>query len=203
MLSGSIPQERVIIAVDGRPYELGGSLSSTLVPGEWRVAGFAQGYVVFTYAKPPSPISARTSAGAPLSVQVISSTTKSEQVRVDAPVASTVIRSVAWDSGWKGTVSVDGGTARSIPVTAYDLVQQVRIPAGDDVVTFHYRPPHLLAASVLSLGAVGLLVALLAGWLVVRRRRRRPSGRDGDADAGEGSEEADDEPAQPREVSLA
>ena len=165
------------------------------------MAGFAQGYVVFTYAKPPSPISARTSAGAPLSVQVISSTTKSEQVRVNAPVASTVIRSVAWDSGWKGTVSVDGGTARSIPVTAYDLVQQVRIPAGDDVVTFHYRPPHLLAASVLSLGAIGLLVALLAGWLVVRRRR--PSGRDGDAEAGERSDEADDEPAQPREVSLA
>jgi hypothetical protein len=201
VLSGSIPEQRVIIAVDGHPYELGGSLSSTLVPGEWRVAGFAQGYVVFTYAKPPSPISARTSAGAPLSVQVISSTTKSEQVRVNAPVTSTVIRSVAWDSGWKGTVSVDGGPARSIPVTAYDLVQQVRIPAGDDVVTFHYRPPHLLAASVLSLGAIGLLVALLAGWLVARRRR--PSGRDGDDEAGERSEETADEPAPPREVSLA
>jgi hypothetical protein len=138
---------------------------------------------------------------APLSVQVISSTNKSEQVRVNAPVTSTVIRSVAWDSGWKGTVSVDGGPARSIPVTAYDLVQQVRIPAGDDVVTFHYRPPHLLAASVLSLGAIGLLVALLAGWLVARRRR--PSGRDGDDETGERSEETADEPAPPREVSLA
>ena len=41
-------------------------------------------------------------------------------------------------------------------------MQQVRIPAGDDVVTFHYRPPHLLVASVLSLGAIVLLVVLLA-----------------------------------------
>jgi hypothetical protein len=200
VLSGSIPQQRVIITVDGQPYELGGSLSSTLVPGEWRVAGFAQGYVVFTYAKPPRPISARTRGGSPLAVQVISSTTKSEQVRVDAPVGSTVTRSVAWDSGWKGTISVNGGTARSVPVTSYDLVQQIRIPAGDDVVTFHYRPPHLLTASVLSLGAIVLLVALLAGWLVVRRRR--PSDRNGPAEAGEGTEETDDEPAQPREVSL-
>ena len=42
---------------------------------------------------------------------------------------------------------------------------------GDDVVTFHYRPPHLLVASVLSLGAVALLLVLLGGWLVLRRRR--------------------------------
>jgi len=51
-------------------------------------------------------------------------------------------------------------------------VQRVRIPAGHDVVTFRYRPPHLVLASVLSLGAVGLLLALLGGWLVVRWRRR-------------------------------
>jgi hypothetical protein len=57
-------------------------------------------------------------------------------------------------------------------VHSYDLVQRVQIPAGHDVVTFNYRPPHLVVASVLSLGAVGLLLALLGGWLVVRWRRR-------------------------------
>ncbi len=171
VLGGSLPPQRVIITTDGHPYELGGSLSSALVPGEWHQAGFSQGYAVFTFNKPPLPISAYTSGGKQLSVQVISSTTKSEEVRVDAPVASSVIRAVAWDSGWKGTVSVNSGKARSVPVDDYDLVQQVRIPAGDDLVTFHYRPPHLLAASVLSLGAVGVLLALFVGWLVVRRRR--------------------------------
>jgi hypothetical protein len=39
-------------------------------------------------------------------------------------------------------------------------------------VTFQYRPPHLVLASVLSIGAVGVLVVLLGGWLVLRRRRR-------------------------------
>jgi hypothetical protein len=39
------------------------------------------------------------------------------------------------------------------------------------VVTFHYRPPHLTAASVLSIGSVAVLLGLLVGWLVVRRRR--------------------------------
>ena len=61
-----------------------------------------------------------------------------------------MIRSVAWDSGWSATVSVNGGKAQTIPVKDFDLVQQVHIPAGDDVVSFHYRPPHLLLASVLS-----------------------------------------------------
>ena len=40
----------------------------------------------------------------------------------------------------------------------FELVQQVHVPAGNDVVTFHYRPPHLLLASVLSLGAIALLL---------------------------------------------
>jgi high-affinity Fe2+/Pb2+ permease len=39
-------------------------------------------------------------------------------------------------------------------------------------VSFHYRPPHLLLASVLSVGATVLLVVLLGVWLVRRRRRR-------------------------------
>ena len=73
---------------------------------------------------------------------------------------------MAWDSGWSATVSVNGGEAHSIPVNDFDLVQQVHIPAGNDVVTFHYRPRHLLLASVLSLGAVALLLVLLVVWLV-------------------------------------
>ena len=44
-------------------------------------------------------------------------------------------------------------------------------------MTFHYRPPHLLLASLLSLGAWRFLLVLLVGWLViVFRRRRRKAG---------------------------
>ena len=85
-----------------------------------------------------------------------------------------MIRSVAWDAGWTATVSVNGGKAQNIPVNDFDLVQQVHIPAGDDVVSFHYRPPHLVLASVLTLGSIVLLLALLGVWLARRRRQRTP-----------------------------
>jgi hypothetical protein len=167
---GSLPAQRAVITVGGRPYELGGSLSSALVPGPWQQAGFSQGYTVFTLRRPPVPISASTTTGRPVPVEVVSSATKSEQVRVNAPSASTVIRSVAWDSGWSATVSVNGGEAENIPVGSFDLVQRVHIPAGNDLVTFRYRPPHLLVASALTFGASALLVVLLVVGLVRRRR---------------------------------
>ena len=55
-----------------------------------------------------------------------------------------------------------GQRADAFRVNAADLVQEVRIPAGDDVVTFHYRPPTSWLASVLSVGAVAFLLVLLA-----------------------------------------
>lgn len=82
-----------------------------------------------------------------------------------------MIRSVAWDPGWSATVSVNGGKAQNVTVNDFDLVQKVHIPAGDDVVSFHYRPPHLVLASVLSLGSIVLLLALLGVWLIRRGRR--------------------------------
>ena len=93
--------------------------------------------------------------------------------RVRALAAAVIVRSVAWDAGWTATVSVGGAAAKQVPVHDVDLVQQVRVPPGDDLVTFTYRPPHLAVAGVLSLGAARSLVVLLGGWLVVRRRRAR------------------------------
>ena len=87
--SGRSPPQRVVITVAGRPYELGGSLSSAIVPGPWQLAGFSQGYAVFTLRKPPAPLSASTTGGRQLPVEVISSATKSEAIRVDAPAAAT------------------------------------------------------------------------------------------------------------------
>ncbi len=176
VVAGSLPSHVAVVTVAGRPYELGGSLSSAIVPGPWSLAGLSQGYAVFTLGKPPRPISATTTGGRPLPVKVISSTTKSEEVRVDAPATTTVLRSVAWDSGWRGSVSVNGGKAQSIPVDSVDLVQEIRIPPGNDLVTFHYEPRHLLLASILSVGATGFLVVVLGVWLV--RRRRSPDGPD-------------------------
>ena len=54
---------------------------------------------------------------------------------------ASVIRSVAWDSGWRGSVSVNGGPARSVPVRSVDLVQEIAVPAGDDLVTLPLPAP--------------------------------------------------------------
>jgi hypothetical protein len=171
---GPLPSQRAVITVAGQPYELGGSLSSAIVPGPWRLGGFAQGYAVFTRRKPPTPLEAVTAAGRRVRVTVISSTTKSEQVEVKTSETATLIRSVAWDSGWRASVSVNGAKGKAVPIEDYQLVQRVRIPAGDDVISFEYRPPHLLAASVLSVAACVLLLALWVLWLVRIRRRARP-----------------------------
>ena len=85
VLTGSIPPQRAVISVGGHPYELAGSLSSALVPGPWQLGGFSQGYAVFTLRKPPEPIVASTVHGRRLPVQVLSSTTKSEEVRAVRP----------------------------------------------------------------------------------------------------------------------
>ena len=167
---GALPAHRVVITAEGHLYELGGSLSANVLPSRWRQVGTAQGYVVFVFRQAPEPVTAVTAAGQELPVQVLSSTAKSEEVRVRAPAQARVIRSVAWDTGWTGSVSVNGGPARAVQVGQTDLVQEIRIPAGDDVVTFHYRPPHLLVASVLSLGATLFLIVLGVVWTVRRRR---------------------------------
>jgi hypothetical protein len=192
VVAGTLPPQRAVISVAGHPYELSGSLSSALVPGPWQLAGLSQGYAVFTLRKPAESVVATTGNGGRLPVQIVSSTTKSEDIRLHAPSASTLTRSVAWDSGWTATVSVDGGQAKAIPVKDFDLVQQVHIPAGDDVVSFHYKPRHLLLASILTLGAIVFLSALLAVCLLraLRRRRSEPDGA-----APPDDERAEDTPA--------
>ena len=188
VVAGSIPDQRAVITVAGQPYGLAGSLSSALTPGPWQLGGLSQGYAVFTLRKPPEPIVASTDTGRRIPTRTISSTTKSEQITVDAPTPVSVVRSVAWDSGWTATVSVNGGKAEAITVHDFDLVQQVHVPAGHDVVTFHYRPRHLLLASILSLGSIALLLVLAAGWLV-RRRQPRQAGPDKVGDGDEAAHE--------------
>jgi hypothetical protein len=182
VLAGSLPPQRAVVSVAGHPYELAGSLSSVLTPGPWQLAGFSEGYVVFTLRRPAEPITATTASGRRLPVQIVSSTTKSETVRLHAAASSTVIRSVAWDSGWSATVSVNGAKASAVKVSDFDLVQAVDVPAGTDVVSFHYRPPHLLLASVLSLGSTALLLVVFGIWLT-RRRRGGRAGKDPDVSA--------------------
>jgi hypothetical protein len=177
VVSGRVPSHQALVTVDQQPYELDGSLSAAVQPGVWHQQGSIEGNALFVRNQGPTPIYAVTGGGeAAPPVTVLSSNPNIEQVRVDAPSALTVVRQVAWDDGWTASVSVHGGPARPAPMSAFGLVQQVRLPAGNDVVTFRYRPVRFVVAGVLSIGATLLLVVLLVVSVVRLWRRRRGRG---------------------------
>ena len=106
-----------------------GSLSSAIVPGPWRLADFCEGYAVFSLQKAPEPVSAATSAGRRFPVEVLSSSTKSEQIHVVAPASATWSAPSPGIRGGRAPSPSTGGQ-QGVPVTSFDLVQQIRIPRG-------------------------------------------------------------------------
>ncbi len=175
VVSGHIPSHQAVITADGHVYELDGSLSDAIRPGTWQERGSMEGQSLFVRTAPPEPLRAITRRGQPAPpIDVISRSANAETIRLQAATPLALVRDVAWDSGWAASVSANGRAARSVAVSAYGPVQQVRLPAGRDVVTFRYRPAHFVVASVLS-GAAVLFLLVLAGVAAIRVRCRRRS----------------------------
>jgi hypothetical protein len=176
VLSGHLPNMQMVVTVNHRPYELDGSLSAAIRPGPWRVQGFMDGYALLVRKSEPSPVytMAAASRGEP-HISIVSKNANVERIHLRVPSSVVVVRDVAWDPGWRASVSVGDGHARDLALHPHGLVQQVRVPAGDDVVTFRYRPPHVVVAAILSAGALLFLVVLLGRALLDRRRRGRIS----------------------------
>jgi hypothetical protein len=179
--AGRLPAHQAAIAVQGAAYELDGSLSSAVVPSRWRPRGSADGFSLFVRRAPLSPLHAVSKGRKAPPVAVLSNAANAETVRVHARASTVLVRDVAWDGGWHASVTTDGGPSRPLPVDRRGLVQQVRLPAGTDVVTFKYRPPHWLVASAITEGAA-LLLVLLAVDIAIRRWRRGAGRRGGTAD---------------------
>jgi len=158
---------------------LDGALSAALDPRTWHQQGSVQGHPLFIRDQGPMPFRVITKGSqATPRIDVLSVNANVETIRLLASAPLVLVRSVAWDNGWKASVSVNGGGSKPAPMSAYGLVQQVHLPAGSDVVTFRYRPAHFVAAGVLSTGAVLFLVvlAVMAVVTAVRvRRRGRPA----------------------------
>jgi len=183
VVSGSLPPHQATIRVGTRTYELDGSLSDAVRPGQWRPSGSVGGFSLFVRAAPPHPLYAVRRAGSPPPrISVVSDTANSETVSVRAASPTVVVRDVAWDAGWHASVAVNGGPAEPLTVAPHGLTEQVRLPAGTDLVTFSYRPPHWLVASSLTTGSLLFLVVLAVltlfrrGRLVGRRRGRTRRG---------------------------
>ncbi len=174
VIFGQVPAYLNVVTIGGKQFEVDGALSSVVQPSTWRQEGTIHGYTLYVRKKGPTPIyavAAGTTSGP--RVTVVTNQTKIETVRVSAVTKTTIVRDVAWDPGWRGTVSVNGGHPQAVSVRQHGLVQQIVVPAGVDEVTFKYMAPHFLVASVLSLGGVGLLLVLLV-VTTVRLRKRRP-----------------------------
>ena len=174
VLFGSVPPHQGTIAVDHQTYELDGSLSQAIVPGVWHWRGTYQQFSFFTVARPVPVVHTVSGKRENPPVRVVASNPNGETVAltVDSPVH--LVRDVAWDAGWQAMVSVNGGRAQRVTVTDYRLVQEVQLPAGHLLVTFRYRPKHLLLATLLTLG--GLACLLLVSGVTLVRRWRRPAG---------------------------
>ena len=169
VLKGRLPAHQAVVVAGARDYELDGSLSSAVQPGVWSQATSIGGYTVFDRTRPPAPIHAERSPGQPgARVTVLSNGDNGETVQVRTTEPVVVVRDVAWDGGWHASDSTNGAPPRAVAVNRHNLVQQVRLPVGNDVVTFAYQPRHWLVASLLSEASSLFLVILL---LVVLRRR--------------------------------
>jgi hypothetical protein len=174
VLSGRLPAQQAAITVGARRYELDGALSSAVRPGQWRQQDSADGYTLLVRHTAPHGVYAIGSDGATApSVSVRSISANATSIEIRSTRREVVVRDVAFDVGWHATVSVDGGPPRQVRVAPHGLVQQVTLPEGTDAVTFTYQPPHWVLASTLSELSGLVLLALLAAYLVRRRRGRR------------------------------
>jgi hypothetical protein len=169
VVSGRLPPHQSVIVVGTQTYELDGALSSAVRPGPWHQQGAVDRYTLYVRTQAPASVHAVTQDHDPApAVTVLAQSDNTESIRVHATAPVVVVRNVAWDGGWRATVSSNGGPEVTVPVDKRGLVQQVALPAGTDVVRFSYQPRHWLVASVLSEGAA-LLLLLLVIDIALRR----------------------------------
>lgn len=168
VIFGRIPAHQISVHIGHQYYELNGSLSAALRPGPWKWQAAVGDLALFGITHHQAQV--HTEDRTPASVRVLSNDVNTETIRVRADRPTTLIRGVAWDNGWDAQVSVNGGRATGVADTESGLVQAVRVPAGDVIVTFRYRPPHLYVATALT--GAGLLFLLVVGVISLLRRRK-------------------------------
>jgi hypothetical protein len=99
--------------------------------------------------------------------------------RVSDAVPGFLVLSQSDLPGWHATID-----SRAVPIyRTYGLVQGIVVPPGEHDVAVEYRPASVMYGTVLSLAALGVVIAALGSRVVARTRRRsgmasrRPSSR--------------------------
>ena len=175
--SGSPPAVSIgaaVLSTAGQgTYRVDGVLRDVVSAPQWRFAGRIGVFDVFRNTAASGRAFLEPAATGRATVRS-ATTWGTEQVEVRTPKPVTLVRDEAFASGWQASITgADGrGPATSVVVSPHGLVQSVRVPAGDHLVTFRYRPHRVVEGLLAS--AAGVVLAL--GLVIVGRRglgRRR------------------------------
>jgi hypothetical protein len=159
-----------------------GDLADALASG-WSFAGDLGQYAYFTnrHADAPLtlvPLPGVSTTGA--SVRALSGPkVEPTSAVVSSPHGIEVVRSVTVIPGWSATWHPNRGTTRSLLVKRRGLVQAVKVPAGEGIVTWSYDAPGVKGGIVMTIVGLALLVGLIGTAITLRRVgwNRRPLGR--------------------------
>ncbi|HVB00484.1 MAG TPA: hypothetical protein VNE42_04380 [Acidimicrobiales bacterium] len=164
----------------GQRFVLNGLLEGFLPSGHWVFAGNLGPLSVFkntqihglAWLQPTSTRTPNTKAATSGRVNVTRGAVTSAQVmRVYTQSAAILVRAEAYSSGWSVDIApIGGGPSTHQVVRRFGLVQQVTLPAGNSIVTWHYRPHALLQG--LYLGGLGVLIWIGAVATIFARKRR-------------------------------
>jgi hypothetical protein len=171
------------VAVTRRPDErllLDGSLQGALPPPHWRLAAPIGPFIVFNNEQArgsawlQSPTSSSPSDAIDPNGTVTTGatlTTGSETMHVVAHRPVLLVRSTTYAPGWIAkVVPLGGGSARSLSVRQFGLVQAIELPAGSFRVSWQYAPAGLVAGTLAS--GAGAIIMLVLVALCVRRARQ-------------------------------
>jgi len=163
-----------VVDQTGRVTYLGGVYQAALDSTAWRLErtdGTLQYFVRTAPLVPAVSIDGGPSAGIVRTTTPQANGGEVDVVHLDRP--ATLVRSESMLKGWVATAaSTTSGRSRDVPVEAHDLVQSVRLPKGDWIVTFRYEAPGLTSGLLLS-GAASLGLVVVASVLLFLGRRRQ------------------------------
>jgi hypothetical protein len=153
-----------------RTYRIYGALQQAMAFPEWQFSGMLGEFGVFHNRGRHGQVWLKggTSHG---TASVVQSPLQGQQtVEVDARRSSELIWSETYQPGWTATVY---GQHRKVqvPVRAYGVVQEIRVPKGRYRIVFRYRPSSVILG--IEASALGIIMALATGLILGLERLRR------------------------------
>jgi hypothetical protein len=170
---------------DGRTVA-NGQLQDALVPPRWGYAGRDGSFAVFVNHLARAPLTLAPLPGRGAAPGVAGASVRRVAGPADGPSAAAVtsphgvvvVRAVTAIAGWRATWHPARGSPARLSVRRAGLVQAVRVPPGQGVVTWSYQPPGVTAGLALSLGGLAVLVLVLAAGLLGHNRHGPAAGPD-------------------------